>query len=97
MSKSAAVFGATGDQGSSVVDALLADGWKVTGFTRDPSSSNAKSEHSTYQHQMLIAELSDKGVNVVKGDLDDPITYQDALKGQDAVFINADCKIKVWY
>ena len=47
MSKTAAVFTATGDQGSSVVDSLLKAGYKVTGFSRDATSakSKGKSEH----------------------------------------------------
>lgn len=44
MSKTAAVFTATGEQGSSVVDSLLKAGYKVTGFSRDTTSSKSKGE-----------------------------------------------------
>lgn len=51
------VFGATGQQGGSVITALLNDQkaagqWKIRGITRDPSKPNAKA-------------LQDKGVETV--------------------------------
>lgn len=53
------VFGATGTQGGSVVDALLKDGWKVRGVTRNPDSEAAQ-------------KLAAKGVAIVKGDCNLP-------------------------
>jgi uncharacterized protein YbjT (DUF2867 family) len=44
MSKTAAVFTATGEQGSSVVDSLLKAGYKVTGFSRNTTSAKSKGE-----------------------------------------------------
>lgn len=59
MSKTIAVIGATGAQGTSVVHSFLKDGsWTVRGITRKPNSSNAKS-------------LASQGVDVVTADLDD--------------------------
>jgi NmrA-like family. len=47
MSKLITVFGATGNQGGSVIDAILADGqlskdFKVRGITRDTSKKSAQ-------------------------------------------------------
>ncbi|GAB2980402.1 NmrA/HSCARG family protein [Amycolatopsis acidiphila] len=42
MSRLAVVFGATGQQGGAVARRLLADGWRVRGVTRDPSSAKAR-------------------------------------------------------
>jgi uncharacterized protein YbjT (DUF2867 family) len=74
MSKIVLVTGATGAQGGSVVDALLQDGkWKVRGLTRDPTSAKAKA-------------LADKGVEVVKGDLNNKEELTNALQGVYGVF-----------
>jgi uncharacterized protein YbjT (DUF2867 family) len=54
------VFGATGAQGGSVVDALLQDGWIVRGVTRNPDSDSAR-------------KLTGEGVSVVKGDVSLPV------------------------
>lgn len=32
------------------------------------------------------------GVKLIKGDLDDPSTYEPALKDADGVFLNANCE-----
>lgn len=34
------------------------------------------------------------GVKLVKGDLDDPTTYEESLKDADGVFLNANCKLR---
>lgn len=57
MSKILTVFGATGNQGGSVIRTILADPilskeWKIRGITRDPSKQAAK-------------DLVAKGVEVV--------------------------------
>ena len=36
--------------------------------------------------------LAEIGVELVKGDLSDPSTYKDALKGAYGAFVNADCE-----
>lgn len=72
------VFGATGNQGASVVNIFLNDpklngDWAVRGVTRDASSDRAKA-------------LAAKGVDVVGGDLDDKTTLVEAMKGASAAF-----------
>ncbi|KAJ6626353.1 hypothetical protein B0H10DRAFT_2429932 [Mycena sp. CBHHK59/15] len=68
------IFGATGTQGSSVLNAVLADGkYTARPVTRNPESESSKA---------LIA----KGVKVVKGDLFDKNSVKDAIKGSDVVF-----------
>lgn len=54
------VLGATGVQGGSVVKAFSSvPGWHIRAVTRDPSKPAAR-------------QLEQGGVEVVKGDLDDP-------------------------
>lgn len=78
MSKILAVFGATGQQGRSVVDHVLADPelsrqYKIRAITRDVTSEKAK-------------QLNDK-VEVVHGDVLDPSSIKTALTGVHTVFI----------
>ncbi|KAI9215931.1 hypothetical protein BC828DRAFT_409989 [Blastocladiella britannica] len=69
-----AVVGATGNQGGSVVDTLLAEGkWAVRALTRNPESDAAKA---------LIV----RGATVAKVDLDEPATLSSAFAGATAVF-----------
>ncbi len=69
-----AVFGATGQQGGAVVDALLKIGkWPVRGITRNPDSEKA-------------LMLRSKEVEVVRGDLNDPESVSAALTGVQGVF-----------
>ncbi|EJT47955.1 hypothetical protein A1Q1_03190 [Trichosporon asahii var. asahii CBS 2479] len=65
--------------GSSVARALTEqpDKWEVYGLTRNPDSDAAKA----------IAAL---GVKLVKGDLDDPKSYAEGLKGSYGAFIVAN-------
>ena len=62
MTKSILVVGATGQQGSAVIDALLNDkeaaSFSVLGLTRSPDSASAK-------------KLAERGVKIVQGDLND--------------------------
>jgi len=37
--------------------------------------------------------MAELGVELVKGDLDDPASYAPALKGADGVFLNANCEL----
>ncbi|KAK7048077.1 NmrA domain-containing protein [Favolaschia claudopus] len=68
------VFGATGLQGGSVVDALLKDGSFVPrAITRDPDSDASK-------------KLKARGVEVVKGDSGDKAGLVRALQGSEGVF-----------
>ncbi|KZP12649.1 NAD(P)-binding protein [Athelia psychrophila] len=74
MSRIVAVFGATGTQGSSVVNALLQDKtFAPRAITRNPSSDAAKA-------------LAARGVEVVTGDLWDEESIRKALTGCEAVF-----------
>jgi len=78
MSKILAVFGATGQQGSSVVNHVLGDPelsqqYKIRAITRDPNSEKAK-------------QLSQR-VEVVSGDMSDRRSLENALEGVHTVFI----------
>ena len=72
------VFGATGNQGGSVVNSILSDSntakeFKIRGITRDPSKPNAKA-------------LEAKGVETVAADTNDKSSLLAAFKGAYAVF-----------
>ena len=73
MSKLIVVFGATGKQGNPVALALLANGYKVRALTRNPDSTGGKS-------------LQEKGCEVVKVDLDNAASVQNAVAGAYGVF-----------
>lgn len=68
------VAGATGQQGGSVVDGLLASGHKVRGLTRNTSSDKAKA-------------LQERGVELAKGDLLNKDSLETAMKGVDGFFL----------
>lgn len=68
------VTGATGNQGGAVTDALLEKKMKVRALVRDPSSPKAEA-------------LTDRGVELVRGDLDEQSTVEAAARGVDAAFI----------
>lgn len=76
------VVGATGQQGSGVVDGLidLASDFKISTITRNPSSKKAE-------------ELRSKGVEVIEGDFENQETLRKALRGIESVFLNLD----YWY
>jgi uncharacterized protein YbjT (DUF2867 family) len=78
MSKVLVVFGATGQQGGSVVNCVINDPelskqYKVRGVTRDPSKLAAQS-------------LQQRGVEVVKGDADDKESLKQVMQGSHTVF-----------
>jgi uncharacterized protein YbjT (DUF2867 family) len=73
MSETVLVTGATGQQGGAVARALIAAGTSVRGLVRDPSSGRARA----------LAEL---GVELVKGDLDEPESLKSALHGARGLF-----------
>ncbi len=67
------VFGATGQQGGSVANALLAAGWHVRALVREPSSDRSRA-------------LRRKDVEVVQGDLADLASMRGAMEGAHGVF-----------
>lgn len=80
MSKILVVVNATGQQGGSVVDAVLGDDqlskvYTVRGTTRDPSQASSQA-------------LAKKGVEVVKAEVDDAASLKRAFEGAHAVFAN---------
>ena len=72
------VFGATGNQGGSVIKSILndpktANEFKIRGITRDPSKPNAQA-------------LTAKGVECVAADINSKDQIKSALHGAYAVF-----------
>ena len=72
------VFGATGNQGGSVIKSILSDPktaseFKIRGITRDPSKPNAQA-------------LTAKGVECVAADINSKDQIKSALQGAYAVF-----------
>jgi uncharacterized protein YbjT (DUF2867 family) len=75
-SKTIAVVGATGAQGGGLARAILADpssGFAVRALTRDPNSDKARA-------------LADAGAEVVRADLGDPSSIEDAFVGAYGAF-----------
>jgi hypothetical protein len=79
MSKILTVIGATGTQGSSVIDAMLTLGneWSLRAITRQPTSQAAQT-------------LQKKGIEVVGADLGDVASLKAAFEGSHAVFAVTD-------
>jgi len=78
MTKLLVVFGATGQQGGSIIDYVLNDAelaklYHLRALTRNPSSSSSQS-------------LKSKGVDVVKADNGDESSLKEALNGAHTVF-----------
>lgn len=78
MCKLLVVFGATGQQGGSIISHVLDDTelskqYKIRGITRDPSSS-------------AVEALKKRGVDVAKADMTDPSSLSSVLKGAHTVF-----------
>lgn len=78
MSKLLVVFGATGQQGGSVVDYVLNDPelskkFKVRALTRNPSGPGGQA-------------LAQKGTEVARLDYDDVASIKDAVKGAHTIF-----------
>ncbi|KAH7389057.1 hypothetical protein BKA64DRAFT_604648 [Cadophora sp. MPI-SDFR-AT-0126] len=72
------VFGVTGNQGGSVVDSILKDPsiseqFEIRGITRDPTKPSA-------------VALTERGVTLLKADLDDKDSLRAALKDAHIVF-----------
>jgi uncharacterized protein YbjT (DUF2867 family) len=79
MSKLLVVFGVSGNQGGSVANFVLNDHelskeFKVRGVTRDLSKPT-------------IQDLKSKGVEIVKGDVQDEESVKHALQGAHSVFL----------
>lgn len=72
-SRTVLVAGVTGQQGGAVAAHLLASGWRVRGLTRNPAAAAART-------------LAATGVDIVDGDLEDPASLDEALRGAHAVF-----------
>jgi len=68
-----AVFGGTGQQGGSVVDALLSRSARVRALVRNPESDRARA-------------LADRGVELARIEIGDAASLSAALKGADAFF-----------
>jgi uncharacterized protein YbjT (DUF2867 family) len=72
-SKTVLVTGATGKQGGAVLRHLLARNWRVRALTRNPEGRGAKA-------------LAARGVEVVRGDLEDQKSLDPAVRGVYGVF-----------
>ena len=68
-----AVFGATGNQGGAVVDALLSEGADVRALVRDAASEGAR-------------RLAERGVEIAVADATDPGSLEAALRGARGFF-----------
>ncbi|KAJ5988434.1 hscarg dehydrogenase [Penicillium waksmanii] len=78
MVKLLVVAGATGMQGSGVIDALATNpDWKIRGLTRSTNSDKAKG-------------LSDRGIEMVSADMDDEDSLLNAFIGANAIFAVTD-------
>ena len=85
MSKILTVFGATGNQGGSVINTILnhpklSAEYKLRAVTRDPSKPSGKA-------------LAEKGVEVVKADLLDKQSVIKVVEGSHAVFGVTNCTL----
>lgn len=71
------VFGATGQQGGSVIRHLIASDkpYQIKAVTRDPGSAASKS-------------LAEQGVKLVQADLGDTAQVNEAVKGADYVVVS---------
>lgn len=79
MSKVITVFGATGGQGGGVVSALLkaidrGESYAVRAVTRNPDGAKAQ-------------DLKSKGCEVVRCDMDDKASVEEAVRGSYGVFL----------
>lgn len=73
MEKIILIFGATGNQGGAVVNAMLNTNFKIRAVSRNPNNEKSKS-------------LTNKGIDVVKADFEDEASLHDAMKGVYGVY-----------
>jgi len=71
--KTVLVTGATGRQGGAVIRHLLSGGWKLRALTRNPDGAAARA-------------LAAKGIEVVRGDLEDLDSLARAIRGVHGVY-----------
>jgi len=62
------VTGATGRQGGAVIRHMLPKGWKLRALTFKADS-------------VAVEKLIDQGIEVVKGDMEDPASLEHATRG----------------
>jgi uncharacterized protein YbjT (DUF2867 family) len=67
------VIGATGRQGGAVIRHMLPKGWKLRALTRKTDDS-------------MVQSLTSQGLEVVKGDLEDPASLERAARGVYGVY-----------
>jgi len=67
------VTGATGNQGGAVASQLVSSGWSIRALVRDADKPASRA-------------LAWKGVELIEGDLDDPLSVGRALRGAYGVF-----------
>ena len=73
MDKTVLVAGATGRQGGSVIRHLLPKGWRLRALSRNPAGAAAR-------------QLERQGVEVVRGDLENPASLDVAVRGAYGVY-----------
>ena len=71
-----ALFGATGHVGHTILDEALARGAEVTAIVRDPSRLTTRSDR----------------VKVVTGDIADPQSWLDAVRGADVMIVSISAR-----
>jgi uncharacterized protein YbjT (DUF2867 family) len=71
--KTVLITGATGRQGGAVISHMLPKGWRLRALTRSPDSGIAQ-------------ELARRGIEVVRGDLEDSTSLDRAVRGAYGVY-----------
>ncbi|WP_057915934.1 NmrA/HSCARG family protein [Peribacillus muralis] len=74
LSETILVIGATGKQGSAVVEKLLDDGWQVHAISRNLD-------------RPVVQDLQQQGATVIKADLDDRQSLLDAMKSVYGIYV----------
>ena len=67
------VTGATGRQGGAAIRHMSSKGWRLRALTRDPDSHAAR-------------ELARRGIEVLRGDLENPASLERAVQGAYGVY-----------